>query len=113
MPVGISRMALVVALISSFAGEVAFISRQAGRDARGDSAEKDPAALLARAKEVMRLARAGESVMQYRAVAASEQNYQSDRTYPPFFSAMEAKETGAEHLPLTLWTKIEDLQKKD
>jgi hypothetical protein len=104
MPVGISRTALVVALIFSFAGGAAFVSRQAGRDARGDSVEKEPAALLARAKEVMRLTRAAESVIHYRAVAASEQNYQSDRSYPPFFSAMEIKEawldlqTGAERV---------------
>lgn len=40
----------------------------------------------------MGLARIGESVIHYRAVTAVEQNYQSDRTYPPFFSAMEVKE---------------------
>jgi hypothetical protein len=40
----------------------------------------------------MGLARLGESVIHYRAVAAAEQNYQSDRTYPPFFSAMQVKE---------------------
>lgn len=40
----------------------------------------------------MGLARIGESVIYYRAVTAVEQNYQSDRTYPPFFSAMEVKE---------------------
>ncbi|HEY0349359.1 MAG TPA: hypothetical protein VGC60_14505 [Pyrinomonadaceae bacterium] len=40
----------------------------------------------------MVLARIGEAVIHYRAVTAVEQNYQSDRTYPPFFSAMEVKE---------------------
>ena len=52
----------------------------------------DPGALLAQAKQVMRYDRVGQSVVHYRAADASEQNYQSDRTYPPFFSAMEAKE---------------------
>jgi hypothetical protein len=58
-----------------------------------DWAQKDPAALLAHAKDVMRFARVGTSVVHYHAVAAEEQNYQSDRTYPPFFSAMEIKES--------------------
>jgi hypothetical protein len=58
-----------------------------------DSAQKDPSALLARAKDVMRFPRVGQSVIHYRSVAAAEQNYQSDRTYPPFFSAMEVKES--------------------
>jgi hypothetical protein len=88
MRVGVSRMALVVALILSLGGGTAFTSSQAG----ADSVEKDPTALLARAKEAMHLARVGDSIIHYHAAAASEQNYQSDRTYPPFFSAMEAKE---------------------
>lgn len=58
-----------------------------------DLAQKDPVALLAHAKDVMRFARVGQALIHYRAVAASEQNYQSDRTYPPFFSAMEIKES--------------------
>jgi hypothetical protein len=57
-----------------------------------DLAQKDPTAVLARAQEVMWFHHAGKSVIHYRAVAAAEQNYQSDRTYPPFFSAMEVKE---------------------
>ena len=55
--------------------------------------QEDPAAVLARAKTVMGFARVGESVIHYRAVAAVEQNYQSERTYPPFFSAMQVKES--------------------
>jgi hypothetical protein len=58
-----------------------------------DPGQKDPAALLAHAKEVMRFAHVGHAAIHYRAVAASEQNYQSDRTYPPFFSAMEVNES--------------------
>lgn len=53
---------------------------------------RSAAELLARSKQVMGLERLGDSVIHYRAVAAAEQNYQSDRTYPPFFSAMEVKE---------------------
>jgi len=55
--------------------------------------QEEPAAVLARARTVMGFARAGQSVIHYRAVAAVEQNYQSERTYPPFFSAMQVKET--------------------
>jgi hypothetical protein len=55
-----------------------------------------PAAVLARAKTVMGFARAGEAVIHYRAVAAVEQNYQSERTYPPFFSTMQVKENWIE-----------------
>ena len=36
----------------------------------------------------MGMERAAGRVVHYRAAGASEQNYQSDRTYPPFFSAM-------------------------
>jgi len=57
-----------------------------------DLTPRDPTAVLARAQEVMRFHDTGKSVIHYRAVAAAEQNYQSDRTYPPFFSAMEVKE---------------------
>ena len=52
----------------------------------------EPLALLAHSKEVMGFARLGQSVIHYHAVAAAEQNYQSERTYPPFFSAMQVKE---------------------
>lgn len=52
-----------------------------------------PEAILTRAKAVMGFARAGQSVIHYRAVAAVEQNYQSERTYPSFFSNMQVKES--------------------
>jgi hypothetical protein len=48
--------------------------------------------VLTRAKKVMRLERMGQSVIQYHAVAAEEENYQSDRSYPPFFAAMATEE---------------------
>lgn len=53
---------------------------------------EEPSAVLVKAKEVMGFASSGRSVIDYHAVAAVEQNYQSDRTYPPFFSAMQVKE---------------------
>jgi hypothetical protein len=64
----------------------------------------DPAAILARAREAIGFTRADKQVIHLRTVAAAEQNYQSDRTYPPFFSAMQVKEewfdpqTGADRL---------------
>jgi hypothetical protein len=54
--------------------------------------KEEPGPVLARAKQVMGLTRLSQSVIHYRAVAADEQNYQSDRTYPPFFAAMQVKE---------------------
>ena len=67
-------------------------------------AKPDSVSLLARAKTAMRFERASQSVIHYHAVSAAEQNYQSDRTYPPFFSAMHVEEawfdpeTGAERV---------------
>lgn len=55
-------------------------------------ANEDAAAIIARAREVTGFARAGQSLVHYHALAAAEQDYQSDRTYPPFFSAMQVKE---------------------
>src|SRR5262249_14909093 len=52
----------------------------------------DPASLLARAREAMGFTRATDRVVHYRSASASEQNFQSDRTYPPFFSAMLQEE---------------------
>ncbi|HKF55197.1 MAG TPA: hypothetical protein VKJ45_07125, partial [Blastocatellia bacterium] len=54
--------------------------------------QQEPAAVLARAKTVLGFDRVTKPIMHYHAVAAAEQNYQSDRTYPPFFSAMLIKE---------------------
>jgi hypothetical protein len=85
------RWCCLVALMWVSVFETASFAQQSRE--QENSARKDPASLLAHAKEVMRFARVGQSVIHYRAVAASEQNYQSDRTYPPFFSAMEVKES--------------------
>jgi len=68
------------------------VATQAFSQSRSAPLPEQPASVLARARDVMGLGRLGESVIHYRAVAAAEQNYQSDRTYPPFFSAMQVKE---------------------
>jgi len=57
-----------------------------------EAAKRQAADLLARAKEAMRFSRAAQSVIHFRSVAAVGQAYQSDRTYPPFFSAMQVQE---------------------
>ncbi|HEX8108548.1 MAG TPA: hypothetical protein VF516_12530 [Kofleriaceae bacterium] len=69
------------------------LASAAARTALADpAADPDPAAALASAREALGFARAGQSVIHYRAQTAAEQNYQSDRSYPPFFSAMTVKE---------------------
>lgn len=90
MPVAFLRWSFLAALMWVSVFETASLAQPLGETP--DPEQKNPAALLARAKDVMRIARVAPSLVHYRAVAASEQNYQSDRTYPPFFSAMEVKE---------------------
>lgn len=55
--------------------------------------QEDAKAILFHAQNVMGFAHADHSIIHYRAVAAVEQNYQSERTYPPFFSAMQVRES--------------------
>ncbi len=92
MPLRSFRWPVVVTLALIFVTGTASLPRQASGQADAEATRKDPVALLERAKVAMQFARVGQSVIHYRAVAASEQNYQSDRTYPPFFAAMEVKE---------------------
>jgi hypothetical protein len=56
------------------------------------ASEPSATALLARAREVMGFAQATNRVLHARAITAAEQNFQSDRMYPPFFSAMSTEE---------------------
>jgi hypothetical protein len=86
------RLSCFLLLTAVLAGAPASLAQRTGVPPRPAAAREDPAAVLARAREVMGFDRAGQSVIHYRAVAAAEQNYQSDRTYPPFFSAMQVKE---------------------
>ena len=69
-----------------------FFAVSIGASAQSVSSEGTPAALLAKAREVMGFAQVGNRVLHYHAGAAIEQNYQSDRNYPPFFSAISQQE---------------------
>ena len=59
---------------------------------------------IQRAKNAMGVERAGQKILHFRAAWADQQNYQSDRSYPPFFDAISAAEvwyqpsTGVEHV---------------
>jgi hypothetical protein len=92
MPLVISRLRIAIPCLGLLVGALAFPGQQAVTQSVAVSGEKDAAALLARAKEAMQFGRANQSVVHYHSVSASEQNYQSDRTYPPFFSAMHVEE---------------------
>jgi hypothetical protein len=78
--------------LSLFLGAIIGIAPQVSSQSRSAPLQEQPAAVLSRARDVMGLARIGEFMIHYRSVAAAEQNYQSDRAYPPFFSAMQVKE---------------------
>ena len=69
------RLALVILLI--------FVRSAKARDAQ----LTDSHAVLARARDVMGLSQLGDKVVHLRMARAQIENYQSDRTYPPFFSA--------------------------
>jgi hypothetical protein len=60
-----------------------------GAASRSDSA----AEWVARARAAVGIPRAKGRVLHYQSVEGAEQNYQSDRTYPPFFSAFMTRET--------------------
>jgi hypothetical protein len=59
---------------------------------RPQASGESPSALLARARDVMGFEVARNRVLHMHAITAAEQNYQSDRMYPPFFSAMSDEE---------------------
>ena len=92
MPPAFLRLSFLAVLILFSAGRTPIAMAQAKDEPGHGPAQIDPAPMLLRAQEVMQFARARDSVIHYRAVAAAEQNYQSDRSYPPFFSMMETKE---------------------
>lgn len=56
------------------------------------TAPNDAKAVLDRARDVMGVEAAGDRVLHLKATLANEENYQSDRMYPPFFSSMHAQE---------------------
>ncbi len=92
MLVVVRQLCFLLAGVCLLAAALPSAAQQTGGEARPGAVQEEPGAVLARAKEVMGFARSGQSVIHYRAVAAVEQNYQSDRTYAPFFSAMQIKE---------------------
>ena len=59
-----------------------------GASSARDEQPPDAHALLARARDVMGLSKIGDKVVHLRVARAQVENYQSDRTYPPFFSAV-------------------------
>jgi hypothetical protein len=87
----LSRSLYVLALITfAMAGLPSTSANAVGQSSQASVDE--PGTLLARAKAVIGYERPNRTVLHYRAVAASEQNFQSDRMYPPYFSAMLTKE---------------------
>ncbi len=84
----VTRIALMIGLVW-----LGILVHPCGSQA--DAVDREPARLLAHAREVMGVASgqpASTRVIHYRASAAREQNFQSDRTYPPFFAAMAEQE---------------------
>jgi hypothetical protein len=75
------------------------------QEVKAQSAQQMSAAeWLTRVEEAMRFGRVGDGVVHFHAGEEEQENYQSDRTYPPFFAAIEAEEgwfdakSGAERL---------------
>jgi len=67
-------------------------SAQPALGASAHDAGQAASTLLARARDAMGFSHTADRVLYSKAITASEQNYQSDRTYPPFFAAMNAEE---------------------
>jgi hypothetical protein len=82
------RLLVVVLLVYGVATPIAHSVQTTGTQASTDAS-----ALLANARHVMGVEQVADEVIHYRAITADEQAYQSDRTYPPFFSAMYEGET--------------------
>jgi len=91
-PTPVVRLRSLAAVTFVFAAVTVFFPPEACSQTNRGEAAKSPTVLLEQAKDVMQFGRVGQSIIHYRVVAASEQNYQSDRSYPPFFAAMEVKE---------------------
>jgi hypothetical protein len=92
--VPLGRIACTIALMALLSEgiPIPLLAGAGGPSRQAATAAPDPAGLLARARSVMGFDSADNRVLHYRTAAASEQNYQSDRTYPPFFSAMLQQE---------------------
>jgi hypothetical protein len=86
------RCKVVGALTFCLVTVIAPLAKAADERGERTPAAGDATAILERARQVMRVQQDGESVLHQRSFAAEEENYQSDRTYPPFFFAMEVNE---------------------
>jgi len=53
---------------------------------------KDAHIILDRAVEAVRIPKAASKILHYHSMLGNAQDYQSDRTYPPFFSALSSSE---------------------
>src|SRR5690348_7729013 len=67
-------------------------SNQLTRSTLEPDAAQAATALLAKARDAMGFGHVAGRVLHSKAITASEQNYQSDRTYPPFFANMNDDE---------------------
>lgn len=83
------RVSRVVAVLVGLVVTASSLSGQGSLPRGGESA----AEWLARASAAVGIPRAKGRVLHYESVEGAEQNYQSDRTYPPFFSAFVRRET--------------------
>lgn len=81
-----------LSIFSWFLAALPLTSPFLAQDATAPPTPDDPAVVLARARDVMGFSKIQDRILHYHAIAASEQTYQSDRTYPPFFSAMSNQE---------------------
>jgi hypothetical protein len=89
----------VTLLATMSATTIAGASEATGRqaDTRSNHAASAPAmganAVLQRAREAMGFSRVGDKIIHLHAVSGTSENYQSDRTYPPFFLQMQVIES--------------------
>jgi hypothetical protein len=74
-----SRIVLSIFLLAAWVATAGSSSASGSDDAR---------TWIKRAQDAMGVSRAGDRVIHFHAALISEENYQSDRYYPPFFSAI-------------------------
>ena len=63
-----------------------------GGACRPVSGGRSAAEWLTRARTAVGLARAGQRVLSFHAIQGENQDYESDRTYPPYFSSFQSVE---------------------
>ncbi|HTS10708.1 MAG TPA: hypothetical protein VMH00_01195 [Candidatus Limnocylindrales bacterium] len=67
--------------------------KESAAEQTANGAPPDAHALLARARDVMGLEKTADKILHVKISGATFQNYESDRTYPPFFSYFARVET--------------------